>query len=416
MLEPGDLYFTSDERTEDILRYAPGGYHPVIMGDILRDPRATKGPGYRIMHKLGYGAFATVWLAQRSDTNAFVSVKVTTANSTASQEVEMMRAAAAPMREHSQDNILPLLDSWTFDGPNGRHTVIVTTVVAPLSSLRHSSHPPEWRKAVAQGLARAVEQLHVRNIVHGDLHIGNAGVSVPQLAQQDPWDVMQDLSYPEVTIVLPTTAEKQTSSLPAYLLTPCDIADYYSRIKTDEPPHTRVFDFGAAHAVGDKPSEFQCVASICAPEVAFAFCVEKNENPPVDRAADIWALGTSIFEIVAGWSLFSVGLPSIPSCAAQSAGYVPTAWQTWWSTMPKAPDVSPDAAQRFWKEKREMLRRHCADDADVDHLIVLLKKLLTLDPAARPSAAEVVNDPWFAGSATVSSDRDADSPIIHKSG
>ncbi|EJD36082.1 kinase-like protein [Auricularia subglabra TFB-10046 SS5] len=397
MLDADDFHFTSDETTEDILRYVAGGYHPVIMGNILRDTRAAGRPGYRVMHKLGYGAFATVWLAQRTDTNAFVSVKVTTADCAASQEVGMLKAAAEFVRSRcTQSNIITLIDSWTFDGPNGHHTVLVTDVVAPLSSLRRTPHQPAWRKTVALGLARAVEQLHGAGIVHGDLHIGNAGVSVPQLAQQDPLDVMQDLSYPELTVVLPTTAAKQTPSLPAYLVTPCDIAAYYSRIGTADPPRTLAFDFGAAHPVGALPDRFQCAADICAPEVAFAFHVEKNENPPVDAAADIWALGISIFEIVAGSPLFyGVGLPAIPSCAAKQAGYVPTAWQTWWATLAKPPDVSPAAAEEFWMEKRQSLRPHCSGDADVDELIRLLRRILSLEPAARPSAAEVVNDAWF---------------------
>ncbi|EJD48143.1 kinase-like protein [Auricularia subglabra TFB-10046 SS5] len=396
MLDSSDFHYTSNETTEEILRYVPGGYHPIIMGDILHDPRTADGPGYRIMHKLGYGAFATVWLAQNTDTNVFFSVKVTAADCSTSQEVEMLKAASRFAHECQENNIISLVDSRAFDGPNGRHTVLVTDVVAPLSSLHHTLLPPAWRKTVALGLARALQQLHASGIVHGDFHTGNAGVSVPQLAQQDQLDVMQDLSYPELTVVLTTTAAKQTSSLPAYLVMPCDIAAYYLRIKLNEPPQTLVFDFGTAHEVGTHPDRFQCAAGICALEVAFTFSIEKNENPPVDCAADIWALGISIFEIVAGSSLFyGTGLPGIPYRAVEQAGYVPTAWETWWATVAKPPDVSPTAADKFWAEQRKMLRLKCEDDADVDGLIRLLKKILALDPAARPSAAEVVNDAWF---------------------
>lgn len=43
---------------EDIGLYKPGGYHPVSLGDCFRDGR------YIIHHKLGWGGFATVWLAK----------------------------------------------------------------------------------------------------------------------------------------------------------------------------------------------------------------------------------------------------------------------------------------------------------------------------------------------------------------
>ena len=46
--------------TEWVEAYRPTGYHPIHFGDMLHDGR------YRIIHKLGYGAFSTVWLANDS--------------------------------------------------------------------------------------------------------------------------------------------------------------------------------------------------------------------------------------------------------------------------------------------------------------------------------------------------------------
>ena len=43
---------------EDLTRYCPGRYHPVHLGDSFNDGR------YEILHKLGFGAFSTVWLAR----------------------------------------------------------------------------------------------------------------------------------------------------------------------------------------------------------------------------------------------------------------------------------------------------------------------------------------------------------------
>lgn len=63
MEEPAFFYNGSDEM-EDIYQYKPGGYHPVRLGDVLpRDPASTTHR-YRILQKLGHGAFATVWLAK----------------------------------------------------------------------------------------------------------------------------------------------------------------------------------------------------------------------------------------------------------------------------------------------------------------------------------------------------------------
>ena len=45
---------------EDIHRYTTGGFHPICLGDVLPSTKAQ----YRVLHKLGRGAFSTVWLAE----------------------------------------------------------------------------------------------------------------------------------------------------------------------------------------------------------------------------------------------------------------------------------------------------------------------------------------------------------------
>jgi hypothetical protein len=45
------------EVIEPLVLYRPGGYHPTTLDDTLHDGR------YRLAHKLGYGGYATVWLA-----------------------------------------------------------------------------------------------------------------------------------------------------------------------------------------------------------------------------------------------------------------------------------------------------------------------------------------------------------------
>jgi hypothetical protein len=47
-----------DIDAEPLHRYHSGGYHPVHLGDCLSNGR------YKILHKLGWGGYSTVWAAR----------------------------------------------------------------------------------------------------------------------------------------------------------------------------------------------------------------------------------------------------------------------------------------------------------------------------------------------------------------
>ncbi|KAJ9416107.1 hypothetical protein QL093DRAFT_1077991 [Fusarium oxysporum] len=62
------------EDVESPYGYSPGGYHPICIGDHLTDR-------YRVIHKLGYGSFSTIWLVRDEIASKYVALKVGIANS-----------------------------------------------------------------------------------------------------------------------------------------------------------------------------------------------------------------------------------------------------------------------------------------------------------------------------------------------
>ena len=56
LLTPLDCSFDYPD-IESPRRYQPGGYHPVHLGDIYCRR-------YKVIHKLGFGTYSTVWLAR----------------------------------------------------------------------------------------------------------------------------------------------------------------------------------------------------------------------------------------------------------------------------------------------------------------------------------------------------------------
>lgn len=55
---PAPSEFPLHISAEAIAKYRPGGYHPVRLGDYFKDGQ------YKVINKLGYGGFATVWFAR----------------------------------------------------------------------------------------------------------------------------------------------------------------------------------------------------------------------------------------------------------------------------------------------------------------------------------------------------------------
>ena len=53
-----DIQYECRITAEPLHRYRYGGYHPLELGDALKDGR------YKILHKLGWGGYSTVWAAR----------------------------------------------------------------------------------------------------------------------------------------------------------------------------------------------------------------------------------------------------------------------------------------------------------------------------------------------------------------
>lgn len=50
----------ADAEFEDSFRYTEDGFHPVRPGDLYHEGR------YRVIRKLGFGSYSTVWLAEET--------------------------------------------------------------------------------------------------------------------------------------------------------------------------------------------------------------------------------------------------------------------------------------------------------------------------------------------------------------
>jgi serine/threonine-protein kinase SRPK3 len=154
--------------------YEPGGYHPVIIDDLLHNR-------YRIVDKLGYGGYSTIWLARDETVKRYVAVKIGISSPSLPQrEIEVLRAlhssrsnshAPAGSGMNACTALPSILDTFDIHGPNGTHTCY--TLTPAQGSLKEASFsrlfPIQVARALAAKLATAVAFVHSRGFVHGGL-------------------------------------------------------------------------------------------------------------------------------------------------------------------------------------------------------------------------------------------------------
>lgn len=159
-ISPSSLMVTDDESSarclyeavegvERLENYRPGGYHPVQIVDHFHGR-------YRVVHKLGYGTYSTTWLARDEQSNTYVAVKVSTADSNP-KEADIIPSLTCPRRPTDNDPgkamIPSILDRFTIHGPNGEHACYVTSSArTSLSALEDGS----WVRLFQLDVARAL--------------------------------------------------------------------------------------------------------------------------------------------------------------------------------------------------------------------------------------------------------------------
>jgi serine/threonine-protein kinase SRPK3/serine/threonine-protein kinase SRPK1 len=201
MPQPGETneeYTESDD--EGAEGYRKGGYHVVTIGEVYNGR-------YRIIAKLGWGHFSTVWLCQDMNFNRFVAMKVQKSaphyTEAAYDEIELLAEVAkrgglrewdATQRGPNHDlfpmvpftGVVQLVDYFEHYGPNGKHVCMVFETMGPnvlalIKRFNFKGVPLQIVRKVAAHTLIGLDYLHrICGIIHTDLKPENVLVACPK--------------------------------------------------------------------------------------------------------------------------------------------------------------------------------------------------------------------------------------------
>ncbi|KAI0102125.1 kinase-like domain-containing protein [Nemania sp. FL0031] len=390
--------YTSDIDAEPLHRYRPGGYHPIHLGDKLKSGR------YKILHKVGWGGYSTTWAARDEELQRYVAVKISVAEVNTNHEADILHLiSSSPSHRHrGKEHIVQLLDSFSIEGPNGKHQCLVLELLGPSipevidSYLRDERLPGQVARSIAHQILLGVDFLAQLGIGHGDLHTRNIVLTLPHLDSLNQQEFIDTLGQPELGQVKRTDSSSLGILVPSYLVRP---AAFKAKqvLQSLQAPVIRIIDFGESFLPSQAPTTLHTPLVVRPPEVLF--------GDPIDLRADLWCLGCLLFELFTGQPPFDNYFLTPASLVSQmiefSTDDLPGRWVTKWKTMQEKQaqydaEESPRTLQEWLEEVYFDMDRACElTKRDLEKIGELVGLLLRWEPTQRSSAKDIANDPWF---------------------
>ncbi len=256
-------------------------------------------PGYEIVGELGRGGMGIVYEARQIGLDRTVALKMIRSGLQAGpKDLERFRAEAAALARLQHPNIVQIYD---VGETAGRPYFVLEYVAAGslAQQLQGKPQPPRAAAAFVENLARAIHAAHTNGVIHRDLKPGN-------ILLQKTENGKQRVVKPEDQ-VQPSVGE--TPTVPANYQ---HVASDGRSLLGDYLP--KITDFGLAKFAGGDGAETHRAGptvtgellgtpNYMAPEQAMV------PRQPVGPAADVYALGAILYELLTGRPPFTGDTP-----------------------------------------------------------------------------------------------------------
>ncbi|OAA37002.1 Protein kinase domain containing protein [Metarhizium rileyi] len=391
---------------EDFESYTIGGYHPIVIGDTFQKGR------YKIAHKLGFGGYSTIWLTRDNILDRYVSLKVLVASeSSKNTEANILRQLQSVDALHPGQRFIPhLLDTFSIEGPNGRHICLVQeaagcSVAVSKEDSINFMFPTETARSIAAQLIMGVAYLHSRGICHGDLHLRNILFRDPHIGELSPNLLYKSYRLDQAPISRVDGATVEPHA-PPYAVYPM-----HMKMAADKliDPLITISDYGTSFNLATERSPKLHTPPLFLPPEDFFL-------EPITLAADVWTLGVSLYEVLGERPLFETfngDQDDIIADIISTLGQPPARWWDKWENRKEffkpngswihnlqriyTPIFRP-LHQRMWDMGRGMTPETCEWDVkggEMQALEKLLRRMLAFEPSERPTAEQLMRSEYM---------------------
>ncbi|KAE8141237.1 kinase-like domain-containing protein [Aspergillus pseudotamarii] len=396
--------------------YRPGGYHPVVLGDIFKNGQ------YKVIRKLGEGSYSTVWLARDLKNSGYVALKILVSDiSGSTTELRILRHITEVAPVVGARHITRLLGEFEHRGPNGVHRCLVfepmgpsvNTMVEELPQFKPRMqgmkirYPLRIAKSILKQSLQALAFLHENGIAHGDFQPCNILFTLDDI-NSTPEDLLrqeEDVQAESISPPVQRVDGKEDKWAPRYLCVgqPLVPFTYYG-----EGFKVKLSDMGGAYFFTDPPAKPVTPLGLRAPELIL--------TGTVDNTLDVWSFGCLVFELITGQPLFCIPGSDFEdddhllSLTARLGALPDELFRHWNASSlyftPErklfncqlggvAPGQEPLIMEQTSMEELFDQASPDLDEKEAHEVKALIRWILQYDPAKRPSPAEILSDPWF---------------------